>query len=127
MSYTKTAEAGPQRQVTLGPAKVAEAPGDADFQQAATYTLSLPAGADSLLLDIDYRGDCARLYAGDLLLDDNFYNGRHFQYGLWRLPPDCRTLTLRILPMPDNLPAYLPREADQTPGEKVNNITLLQP
>ena len=127
VSYTKTAEAGPQRQVTLGPAKVAEAPGDADFQQAATYTLSLPAGADSLLLDIDYRGDCARLYAGDLLLDDNFYNGRHFQYGLWRLPPDCRTLTLRILPMPDNLPAYLPREADQTPGEKVNNITLLQP
>jgi len=127
VSYTKTAEAGAPRTIVKGPAKVAEAPGDSDFEQAATYVITLPADADSLLLDIDYQGDCARLYAGDQLLDDNFYNGRHFQYGLWRLPKDCRTLTLRILPLQSGMPVYLPREADTTPGERVNHITLIQP
>ena len=115
------------RTIVKGPAKVAEAPGDSDFEQAATYVITLPKDADSLLLDIDYQGDCARLYAGDQLLDDNFYNGRHFQYGLWRLPKGCHTLTLRILPLQSDMPVYLPREADTTPGERVNHITLIQP
>ena len=127
ITFTKTAEAGALRTIVKGPAKVAEAPGDSDFEQAATYVITLPEDANSLLLDIDYQGDCARLYAGEQLLDDNFYNGRHFQYGLWRLPKDCRTLTLRILPLQSDMPVYLPREADATPGERVNHITLIQP
>ena len=80
-----------------------------------------------MLLDIDYHGDCARLYADGILIDDNFYNGRHFQYGLWRLPKGTRTLTLSIMPLQSGMPIYLPREADSSPGESINKITLIQP
>ena len=125
--FTKIAEADTPRRIQKGPAKVAEAPTDDDFTHAAVYTITIPDDADSLLLDIDYRGDCARLYAGDQLIDDNFYNGRHFQYGLWRLPQGCRTLTLRVLPLQDDMPVYLPREADTTPGENVKHISLIKP
>jgi len=53
------------------------------------------------------------------LLADNFYNGREFLYGLWRLPQGVKQLELRILPMQADEPVYFPREADTTPGEKV--------
>jgi len=56
---------------------------------------------------------------------DNFYNGRPFFMGLWRLPEDCRELELRILPLQENMPVYFPREADTTPGEEVKRIVLL--
>ena len=77
------------------------------------------------LLQIEYRGDVARLYAEGRLIDDNFYNGRPFQYALWRLPKGCRQLELRILPLQKDMPVYFPREADvQTPGEEVKSVTI---
>lgn len=124
--FEKIREAGPLRTITIGINKVAEEPTDSDFNQAAVYAISLP---DSLsrdaLLDISYHGDCARLYANGRLIDDNFYNGRHFQYGLWRLPKGTHTLELRILPMQKNEPVYFPQEADTTPGEGINDIKIL--
>ena len=71
------------------------------------------------VLDIEYQGDVARLYADGKLIDDNFYNGRHFQFALWRLPRNCRQLELRILPIQKDMPIYFPREADTQLGEKV--------
>ena len=68
----------------------------------------------------------ARLYADGRLIDDNFYNGRSFQYALWRLPKECRQLKLRILPLQPDMPVYFPREADTTPGEQVYQVNLLQ-
>ena len=124
--FERKREAGPLRTITIGVNKVAEEPTDADFNQAAVYTISLP---DSLspdaLLDINYHGDCARLYANGKLIDDNFYNGRHFQYGLWRLPKNTQKLELRILPMQKDEPVYFPQEADTTPGEGINSIKIL--
>lgn len=124
--FEKIREAGPLRTITIGINKVAEEPTDSDFCQAAVYAISLP---DSLsrdaLLDIRYHGDCARLYANGRLIDDNFYNGRHFQYGLWRLPKATHTLELRILPMQKDEPVYFPQEADTTPGEGINDIKIL--
>ena len=130
ISFDKVKEAGPLRTITIGVNKVAEEPTDADFNEAAVYTIDLPEDYSLFtthysLLQIDYRGDVARLYADGKLIDDNFYNGRPFQYGLWRLPKGCRQLELRILPLQQNMPVYFPREADMTPGEQVNQISII--
>ena len=122
----KVREAGALRSITMGVNKVAEEPADADFEEAAVYTIDLPeAAVEGRLLRIDYRGDVARLYADGKLVDDNFYNGRAFEYGLWRLPEGCRRLELRILPLQAEMPVYFPREADTTPGERLNSVTIV--
>lgn len=145
--FTKVAESGFLRTIAKGVSRVAEQPTDEDFQQAARYRIELssitscsvhfasvgPAGRPithsspltSHLLRIDYRGDVARLYADGRFIDDNFYNGRPFLYGLWRLPADCKTLELRILPLQKDAPIYFPREADTTPGESVQRIAVV--
>ena len=122
----KVKEAGSLRPITMGVNKAAEEPVDEDFEQAAVYTIDLPeAPVEGRLLNIDYRGDVARLYANGQLIDDNFYYGRPFQYALWRLPKGCRQLELRILPLQKDMPVYFPREADTTPGEEVKQITII--
>lgn len=117
VSFHKKQDAGLLRKITIGVAGVAEEPVDADFEQAAIYRIDVP--SEKGLLSIKYQGDCARLYADGKLLADNFYNGREFLYGLWRLPQGVKQLELRILPMQADEPVYFPREADTTPGEKV--------
>ncbi len=121
----KVKEAGPLRQITKGVQRVAEEPTDDDFQNAAVYRIQIPdAAARSQLLTIDYQGDCARLYADGRLVADHFQYGRPMLFGLWRLPQDCTQLELRILPMQTDMPVYLPREADKTPGEAVKRIRI---
>ena len=125
--FAKLREATAPRPITIGVNKVAEEPSDADFEQAAVYTITLPdVDRDGLLLDIDYRGDVARLYADGKLIDDNFYYGRTFQYALWRLPQDCHQLELRILPLQKDMPVYFPREADTIPGEALRAVTIIK-
>ena len=119
--FRKEREAGKLREITIGVQNVAEEPVDADFADAAVYRIDVPNREG--LLDIQYQGDCARLYANGRLIGDNFYNGRSFQYALWRLPKDVETLELRILPMQQGMPVYFPREADTTPGEKVVKVS----
>ena len=121
--FRKVREAGALRTITIGVQKVAEEPTDEDFANAAVYTIDMSGQHDGLLT-IDYRGDVARLYADGQLLDDNFYDGHPFRYALWRLPANCRQLELRILPLQKDMPVYFPREADTTPGETVNKITI---
>ena len=140
-SYTKVKEAGPLRTIKKGKAKVAEAPTEQEWEQAAVYRISLSspqlkslrsvtsedaslAKNTPRLLSIEYQGDCARLYANGRLVADNFQYGRLFLFGLWRLPEDVTELELRILPMQQDMPVYLPREADRTPGEHVKRISL---
>jgi len=118
--FQKTKEAGKLREITIGVNNVAEQPEDQDFDDAAEYIIDVP--SHDGLLDIDYHGDVARLYADGKFIDDNFYNGRHFQYALWRLPADCCKLVIKILPIQDNAPIYYPREADSTPGEGINAV-----
>ena len=123
----KIRDAGPLRTITMGVNKVAEEPTDEDFEQAAVYRISVPNDAVTKyrrLLQIDYRGDVARLYCNGQLIADNFYNGRPMLYGLWRLPAGTTELELRILPLQENMPIYFPREADTTPGEQVNNVII---
>ena len=123
VSFTKVKEAGLLRQIPIGVQRVAEEPADEDFEQAAVYRLQLPEKRDGLL-SIDYRGDVARLYANGKLVADNFYYGRPFLYGLWRLPKEVKELELRILPLQKDAPIYLPREANKTPGEAINKVEI---
>ena len=126
VSFKKVKEAEGRRTVTIGVNKVAEEPSDADFQKAAAYEITLPAAPrDGQLMEIRYRGDCARLYADGELVADNFYNGRPFLMGLWRLPAGCQKLELRILPLQKDMPVYFPREADTArTGEEVTAVTV---
>lgn len=122
VGFTKVREAGELRTITIGINGVAEQPCGADFENAAVYTIDIPSNEG--LLDIEYKGDVARLYADGKLVDDNFYNGRHFHYGLWRLPEGCTSLELLILPIQDESPIYYPQEADATPGEQLISVKL---
>ncbi len=124
IAFSKVKEAKPERTITLGVQKAAEAPTDKDFEGAALYTIPLPAEREGRLMQIDYRGDCARLYADGKLVADNFYYGRPFFMGLWRLPKECKELELRILPIQKDMPVYFPREADVRPGEEVMGIMV---
>ena len=129
VGFEKVKEPGPLRTIVKGRAKVAEAPSEADWQQAAVYRIVLPSAigqGQQSLLKINYRGDCARLYANGKLIADNFYYGRPFLYGLWRLPSHCSELELRILPLQPEAPIYLPREADKTAGEDVSEVAICE-
>ena len=121
VEWRRVKEAGPLRTVKKGKARVAEAPSEEDWQQAAVYDISLPPAPSRRggLLSITYQGDCARLYADGKLVADNFQYGRPFLYGLWRLPAECSKLQLFILPLQKEIPVYLPREADKRVGESV--------
>jgi hypothetical protein len=66
---------------------------------------------DSLLLDVDFTGDVARLFDGTRLVDDWYYNGQRWQFDLGNLPSTRRgPLTLTVLPLRADAPIYLPRE-----------------
>lgn len=164
--FLRILTAGTPRSIQKGRAKVAAAPTEEDWQQAAVYRIKIGKGSNAAqlsrenpapslagkqdaapslpLLSITYRGDCARLYAiipasanpsaitsssvgssARRLVADNFYYGRPFLYGLWRLPAGCEELELRILPLQPDAPIYLPREADRTPGETLSSISLI--
>ena len=128
LTWKQEKEAGAPRAIKKGKAKVAEAPAESDWEQAAVYQIDLPSHLlplTSHLLEISYRGDCARLYADGRLIADNFYYGRPFLYGLWRLPKDVSRLELRILPLQPDAPIYLPREAEKVAGETVNKIEIV--
>lgn len=125
VAYSKVKEAGPMRKITIGVQKVAEEPTDADFEDAAVYTIDIPAEREGRMLNISYRGDVARLYADGRLVADNFYYGRPFLYGLWRLPEGCKRLELRVLPLQKDMPVYFPREAKSAEaGEEVMDIKV---
>lgn len=103
----------PMREITIGAAKVAQQPDDADFDKAAVWKIKLPANVDpsrDLYLQIPYIGDVARLYLNGKLLTDNFYNGRTFELGMKRFSPDIykEELLLKILPLRKESPIYLP-------------------
>lgn len=103
------------REIKNGSKGVAEAPNDADFEKAAIWTIKLPKGIDSkkTILRIRYLGDVARIYLGDTLLTDNFYNGNAFEIGINRFAPEIykKDLILKVLPLRKEAPIYLAEEA----------------
>jgi len=140
--------AGPAREIPLGDGKsrIAIAPVDSDFSNAAVWKIKLPADwnaehhlgaggkADSntpgrcpALLRIRYVGDVARLTLNGKLLDDNFYSGREFDLGLNRYTPGILNgdLRLEILPLRQNAPIFFEPKAKPDFGTNETLVKLL--
>lgn len=121
------------REIKNGSKGVAEAPNDEDFKYSADWKITIPKEykTKNLLLRIKYLGDVARLYLGETLLTDNFYNGNAFEIGVNRFLPEIyeKDLILKILPYQKNAPIYLADEAKPDfNGEnsicKIESVTL---
>ncbi|HEX6557874.1 MAG TPA: beta-galactosidase [Longimicrobiales bacterium] len=93
--------------------EIALAPGDSAFERAARWQIAVPQdafkGVSDVFLRIHYAGDVARLYSGDELLDDNFFNGAAWSVGLkrWQTLLRDRPLELRILPLRKDAPIFI--------------------
>ncbi len=100
------------------------------WKEASVYTLDIPGSAENrkILLNINYIGDAARLYIGNKLFADNFYNGDAFAVPLWRIAKaDWPSLSLKILPYSNNLADRLPEETKQkikAAGADLDKVTI---
>jgi hypothetical protein len=88
------------------------------------YAIELPdldvAGLQNLYLNINYRGDKARLRLNNRLVADNFYNGEVFSVALKKLRCELNaaTLELEVSPLKKEALIYF---------EKVDRSTLFNP
>jgi hypothetical protein len=118
LQSTQIQTAGNAPLVKTGPAQdwrphgVAQAPAAGDLPQGAKWSIAIPAGAldglNELFLEVNYKGDVARLSTNHKLLDDDFYNGKPWMVGLSRfLAPDgSGNFELSILPLRKDAPVY---------------------
>lgn len=125
VDFESVRTAGPAREIERGKISqpVAVEPSDADFAQAAVWRIKLPEGFDpaagNALLRLHYVGDVARIYLGDRLITDDFYNGAPLEIGLHRHAAELKNavLTVAILPLRrnaitgDNPLIYVPASA----------------
>jgi beta-galactosidase len=106
-------EANPQPPVSMGK-EVAAAPGEQAFEGAARWFIHIPAvkspAVKNVFLSVGYEGDVARVYSDGKLLTDDFFKGTPWMIGLDSVmsreaDPE---LELRILPLRQDAPIYLP-------------------
>lgn len=115
----KESDAAPSQPVKMGK-EVAMAPTDAEFANSARWMIRLPQvaspGVSDVFLRIEFEGDVARLYSGNYLVTDDFYNGAPWLIGLSELAPGLaeRGLELKVLPLRQDAPIYLPQGARPT-------------
>jgi beta-galactosidase len=107
-------EVGPV--VIGGSARAAVQPAPESFKAAAAWQINIPReqlrGLDDALLQIDFVGDIGRLYSGTRMLDDWYYSGYQWQFGLLQAGANLdKPLTLSVLPLRADAPMYLPKEA----------------
>jgi beta-galactosidase len=103
-------------------------PEESTWEKAARWKIQVPelGARNAVMLNIRYAGDMARIYAGGKLFDDNFYNGSTWQIGLWRIPPQelTRGIELKILPLRQDSPIYLPDGARPTTFKERQAVQL---
>ena len=111
VACTKKQDSKGLRHVAMGSQKVAAAPVDKDFENAAVWEItdlkSLQSSSD-LYLQINYCGDVARVYADGQLVEDNYWNGKPMLVRVSDLIG--KRVELRILPLGKDFPIYLQRE-----------------
>ncbi|NYE61519.1 hypothetical protein FHW58_002726 [Duganella sp. 1224] len=116
-TLTPTREAQEAAPVVIGgTAKAAIQPIPENFKAAGAWQIHVPReqlkGLDDALLQIDFVGDIGRLYAGTRMLDDWYYSGYPWQFGLRQQAALLdQPLTLSVLPLRADAPIYLPKEA----------------
>lgn len=124
----------PIRTISIGTSKVAAQPTNEDFNQAAQWKIefSKPVNKNrDLILILPYIGDVARICHKGELLDDNFYNGKPFQFGLKQYTPFKDSLTVQILPLQKHETIYYPTQVryllDKATGKALlSHISVLE-
>ena len=111
---------------------IAVVPDDSAFKNAAAWRIALPAnemtGLSDVFLRIEYVGDIGRLYAGQHLLDDDFYHGATWEVGLKRFAPLAgQNLTLDVLPLRKDAPIYFSPKArpDFGSAEQISEVRAI--
>jgi hypothetical protein len=116
-SITQTRAAQEAAPIAIGGnAKAAIQPLPENFKAAAAWQINVPReqlkGLDEALLQIDFVGDIGRLYSGTRMLDDWYYSGYQWQFGLRQQAALLdKPLTVSVLPLRADAPIYLPKEA----------------
>ncbi|MGP3957837.1 beta-galactosidase [Nonomuraea sp. 3N208] len=111
----RVAAAGPPRRTVIdAKSGRASAPADADFDAAAVYRVTVPAGLldgdDEVLLRLDWSGDVGRASIGGRLVADQYWHGPPWEIGLRRFRRellDHGAVELRLLPFPEDAPVYV--------------------
>lgn len=111
ITQTRMAGEAPPTQIG-GPAQAAMQPLPEAHRAAGAWSFTvprtaLPVGGDAFL-EIDYRGDIARLFDGSTILDDAFWDGRVWRIGLRRFAGRLgRPWTITVMPLRKDAPIYL--------------------
>lgn len=133
----ETAKAGIRSPLKDGPpvswrkASIPMAPEDAEFAQAARWSLALHGDVrapqlEDVLVRIRYQGDVARLRQGGLLRDDDFWNGLPWTFATQQLGLNAKApMALEILPLPPSYPMFLQNSPEATnPGNHGKAVSL---
>lgn len=92
--------------------RVAMTPDEASFARAGEWQITVPRdalkGLSDIYLVVHYQGDEARLFSGERLLTDDFFNGADWQIGIKRFLPTSKaeTFKLQILPLTEKAPIF---------------------
>jgi hypothetical protein len=99
-----------------GNARAALEPKPETFSRSAgAWKIDIPAaqlkGLDDALLNIDFVGDVGRLFSGTRMLDDWYYSGYGWQYGLRQAQSLLgQPLMVSVLPLRADAPVYIAKE-----------------
>ena len=120
VSLNQLSEAKGLREYYISKQGVIAQPTEKDFDKAAVWELQLDQITDQeqAILEIQYKGDVARLYCYDELVMDNFWNGKPMLVRVRDLKH--HKLTLKILPMGNDYPIYLQKEQRELREEGVS-------
>jgi len=138
ITATMKQDASTPRQIKMGKQKVAAMPDNKEWNSAAIWEIGIDSSAvasicskdwNDIFVSISYAGDCARIYADDKLIADNFWNGKPM---LVRLSDIIgKHIELRIMPMIQDAPIYLQKEQKKEltsyngPMLKLKTISLI--
>jgi hypothetical protein len=129
-TVTPVREAGKAPPIAIGgPAHAAVQPAPESFKVAASWKVSIPReqlkGLDDALLDIDFVGDFGRLYSGVHMLDDWYYSGYGWQFGLKGAQAALdQPLTVSVMPLRADAPIYIPKQGRPDFGTKTQIAEL---
>jgi hypothetical protein len=122
--------ARPLRTIAMGSQRVAAEPTDADFDNAAAWSIKIPDGAAKSLLRLHYTGDVARIYIGDKFVLDDFYHGQPLDIALWRYSKEdlAKGITVKILPLQKGAPIYMAKwpEFDGDSVARIDSTELVE-
>ncbi len=98
------------------------------FGAAARWSIHIPKDLGKVAntyLQIDYVGDIARLFVGDEMIDDHFFNGQTWEVGLSRFGDKLdQPLELAILPLRTDAPIAFDETARRALGDKAEVAEL---